>query len=201
MMHEEVFESYFSNDLNVVPSIQFITEPCDLHPTGDRTEISWPLDNANHPGPISSSHGDGQLNVSYDCGGVKILELGFEIWRPCDTLAFGLAGFLSIQSNKLQVLRQMLDTMGQKPFLALLWTVFPQYVLLNSYEVEELELKNLVRCIPISVVSSDFNVDLSHTVYRLKVLEDEPLVLKACITLLEMNSSAIFVHTVPCAPL
>lgn len=70
----------------------------------------------------------------------------------------------------------MMESLGQTPFLFHYGQSFPQYVILNAYEAEESECKEPIKCVPTLDVPSDLS---SHTVYKVKVLDDEKLKLKA----------------------
>ena len=56
---------------------------------------------------------------------------------------------------------------------------FPQYAIMNSYEAEELEFKKHVKPVLISDIPPDANVISSHTVYKIKMEENNQLRLKA----------------------
>lgn len=72
----------------------------------------------------------------------------------------------------------MLDMIGQKPFVFHHAQGFPQYVILNADQMEELELKKIFKCVPIFDVPTDANIISSHIVYKIKVEDDDSLHLK-----------------------
>lgn len=77
----------------------------------------------------------------------------------------------------------MLGAFGQKLFLLHGAQGLPRYVVFSSYEAKEAEFKKCVKTVPISYLPLDANIIWSHTVYKLKVLDDHSLTFKASISL------------------
>lgn len=132
-----------------------------------------------YPGTIASVTSDGNHVVNYDDGETETLDLESEVWKPVEVMSAQFSGFPSVASNSPDVLRSIMETLGQKPFMLHHAQGFPQYVITNAYEAEELVFKKFVKCVPKSDVPTDANIISSHTVYKLKVQDDESLCLKA----------------------
>lgn len=56
---------------------------------------------------------------------------------------------------------------------------FPQYVILNAYDAEEVEFKKHVKTVFKSDIPPNANVISSHTIYKIKTEENNQLRLKA----------------------
>lgn len=146
---------------------------------GARIEVLWPDDDAFYPGVIEKITDGGQHVVSYDDGEHETLKMAEENWRPCDTIEANFTNFPTLKSVSPSVLCEMHEALGNKPLLLNHGQSFPQYVMYSAYETEEAEFKKHVRCVPIASIPDDTNIISSHTVYKIKIEDDDSLRLKA----------------------
>lgn len=77
----------------------------------------------------------------------------------------------------------MVEGLGKKPVLLHHAQGLPKYILFNSCQAEEDEFEMHVKAIPTSEGPKDTNVISSHTVYKLKMLDDESSIPKVRIAL------------------
>lgn len=77
---------------------------------------------------------------------------------------------LLVNSRILQIsFGQCWKELSKIHFYSTIPTASPQYVVLNSYQYEELEIKKFVKCVTIEDVQTDANNISSDTVYKIKV--------------------------------
>lgn len=146
---------------------------------GDHIVVLWPEDNLYYPGVITSINDIGQHVTNYDDGDREELNMCNETWRSDSTLNANATSLPSLKSNVQGVLKDILDTLGNKPFMRHHAQSFPQYVLYNAYEAEESEFKKQVECVSIADVPPDANIIASHTIYKIKIAKTNSLRLKA----------------------
>lgn len=72
-----------------------------------------------------------------------------------------------------------MEKLGNRPFMLHHAQVFDQFAVVNAYVTEEAKFLQNVKRIPRSSLPKNANVVSSHTVYRIKMEDDDSLLLKA----------------------
>lgn len=158
----------------------YTAEDNQLPETGERVEIFWPLENQFFSGTIGNVHEDGTRDVHYDDDDFEVLNLDTENWKLETTASALQAGFeYTLHSNEQDVLSNMVDKLGHKPFLRHHAQAFDQAPLINAYRKEEDNFLSNVKIVPRSCVPVNANVIGSHTIYKIKANDDQTLKLKA----------------------
>lgn len=73
----------------------------------------------------------------------------------------------------------MFNNFGNKTFLRYQAQAYPDSVLLEAYTAEESDFKRTVNIIPLAEIPTNANIISSHTIYKIKVNDDQSLKLKA----------------------
>lgn len=178
--HLSIDDSHHADD-HQSPSEDFQPEEHIVPSVGDRVEIFWPLDNMHYPGHVSHITDTGQHVINYVDYDVETLTISDETWRYQSSLDAALGNFSALPSNEKQILKNIMDSFGNKPFVRHQAQGFEQFPILNAYRVEEEDFKKNVESVKRSCVPPGSNVISSHVIYKVKMNEDGSLKLKALI--------------------
>lgn len=113
------------------------------------------MDNKCYSGPIDSTNDTGQHVITYDDDEVETLSLADKDWRytPSGTLQSWTGNIMTtLQSNKQNVLGEMLTVFGNRLFQPHHTQAFDQTPLIKAYEAEEKMFPMNFKCIPRSKV-------------------------------------------------
>ena len=123
----------------------------------------------------------GRHQIKYDDGEQESLRLSDESWRKVDDNLHNMSAFTgpTLASNEQDVLRNIMDTLGNKAFMRHHAEGYQQPVLIKAYNEEESEFLKTVSVIPRSALPPNSNVISSHTIYKIKVNDDDTLKMKA----------------------
>lgn len=148
---------------------------------GDSIEVFWPLDNQYYNGTVENISDNNVFTINYDDGEVEnIPDMSKENWRfSSSAMLHEISATNLVVSNESEILNQLLDFFGNKPFLRYRAQGFPTFPLLNAYNSEEEDFKKTVKTVPIELVPKNANVISSHVTYKVKVNDDKSLKLKA----------------------
>lgn len=161
-------------------SVKAPTEISHNPKIGDKIEVFWPLDNEYFPGVIAEEQ-NGSQTVVYDDGGIETLDFGRETWCYASSakLLSICASSIKLNSDAPMVLSSMFNFFGNKPFLRHQAQAFPAYILLNAYMTEECDFRKVVKETPLVEIPHKSNIIASHTIYKIKVNDDQSLKRKA----------------------
>ena len=112
-----------------VPDFDHDGEPVSSPSVGDRVEVYWPVDDMYYPGVVGEITTDGNHVVNYDDGDSETLELTNEQWRHANALSANVTQFNHLESEQPEILRKLMETFGNKPFLLHHAQGFPQYII------------------------------------------------------------------------
>lgn len=148
---------------------------------GDSIKVFWPLDNQYYNGTVANISDNNVFTISYDDGEVEELpDMSKENWRfSSSAMLHAMSATNLVVSNEGEILNQLLEYFGNKPFLRYRAQGFPTFPLLNAYNSGEEDFKKTVKTVPIDEVPKDANVISSHVIYKVKVNDDKSLKLKA----------------------
>ena len=161
----------------------FSSDKCNVLPVvGDRISIYWSDDNEYYPGVIQSENNDGHLNVQYDDGDEKCLDMNNEKWKflPASSAKCATNSVATeLSSTEPTVLATVDKHFENKPFLKHEAQGFEQFPLVNAFAKEEVTFLKTVRSVPKDRVPSGSNIIGSHTLYNVKRCDDGVLKPKA----------------------
>lgn len=179
------FDASYTTDgydkLSLVPSANERSAPSSLIPAvGDKVEVFWPQDHQYYHGFVAEEQ-DGMKTVVYDDGGIESLNFENETWRFASSANIRsiVASSLTLLTDTTDTLAAMFSHFGNKPFLKFQAQAFPEYVLSNAYNAEELDFKRTVKPVSLAEIPAKANIIASHTIYKLKINDDHSLKLKA----------------------
>lgn len=86
---------------------------------------------------------------------------------------------LTLESSEQETLSEMYTAFGNRPFLQHQAKAFEQSPLVNAYRKVEVKFLMNVKTVPRSSVPKSANIIGSHTIYKLKLNDDQSLKLKA----------------------
>lgn len=103
----------------------------------------WPDDNQCYLGVIRYIDENGAHVVNYDDGDIETLQLKNEDWCLENTINSNLSVLPFIETEASTVLKTMLDSLGHQPFLFHHTQRYHQHLKMNSYQLEETNLKSM----------------------------------------------------------
>lgn len=155
------------------------TRPNRIPELGARVQVYWPLDNTYYSGEIKSINEKGLCTVRYDDEEEEHLDMSNETWRYEQAAQSASENITTLESNDQVILAEMLEVLGQRPFLYHHAQSFEQAVMVKAYQREESQYLKHVNIVSRFSVPKDANIISSHVVYRLKLTDEDQLKLKA----------------------
>ena len=138
------------------------------------------MDVKYYTGEVKEVLQDGRHVIEYDESDKETLNLDNENWKFLHSLESNAIELLAtLPSNEQEILSEMMDVLGQKPFLFHHAQGFDQSVMLKAYQLEQEKYFKHVKPVPRKKALPNANRISSHVVYRIKVEDDQSLKLKA----------------------
>lgn len=131
-----------------------------------------------YPGTITEIDDQDRHVITYDDGDIESLTMDNEQWRYTAS-ASTVSGLKTLTSNSEHTLSQLLETFGNKPFMLHHAQGFCQAPLIDAYKLEEDSFKQTVREVHRDNIPQHANIISSHTIYKIKINDDQTLKLKA----------------------
>lgn len=124
---------------------------------------------------------DGDQAVIYAEGKIENQNFLDETWRYASSAKHQsiAASSIRLDSNALQILGSRLQLSRNKTFLRYQAQAYLECLLINAYNAEGIDFKKAVKTIPLAAVPLKASVNFGHTIYNIKVNDDQKLKLKA----------------------
>lgn len=123
-----------------LPALDRDCEPVSSRSVSDCVEVYWPGDDVYYPSVFEEITTDDKHTVQYDDGDSETLDINGEQWRYINLLSAKVSYLPRFESEKPKVLKEILNYIGDKPFLFQHVQRFPQHVIYETYKQEEAEL-------------------------------------------------------------
>eukprot|EP00178_Gracilaria_changii_P016074 TRINITY_DN453_c0_g1_i1.p1 TRINITY_DN453_c0_g1~~TRINITY_DN453_c0_g1_i1.p1 ORF type:complete len:311 (-),score=40.62 TRINITY_DN453_c0_g1_i1:1250-2182(-) len=189
----DAVEESSSPSNEVPPSVKPVEdEDCEINQTvmpniGDNIEVFWLLDNTFYQGSAGNyDDNSGLYRVDYLHGEVKNLDLQNEQWKfsstDCEQLSSNKGELLpgtELTSTDKEALKFYFDMFNTKEFLLYQAIGLPQFITQNAFATGEDNFKKIVREVHVSRVPANANIISSHVLYKVKIKDDNSLMMKA----------------------
>lgn len=129
-------------------------DPLTYPDIGDSISVLWPLDDQFYDGIVHSQDPDGNVKIHYQDGDVENLDLTNETWKYTETSTANSAQptVMSVETQEPEVLNDMLQHFGNKQFMLHQAQGFPQFPLVNAFNMEEDIFLKTVQIVPLNTV-------------------------------------------------